>query len=355
MNRSPVQVRLSARDQIVVNVCWLSRSLCKEYCGLVFFEQRFCNFGVSMRAWIDFNGFLARYFPGRKMQKITLTAGFTCPTRDGSRGKGGCTYCNVKSFSPAFALRERSITEQIDEGIKFFRRKYPTMEYLAYFQSYTNTYDTVERCIARYEEALRHPEVKGLIIGTRPDCMPDTLLTYLSELSRESFVLVEYGVESTIDRTLLRVERGHSYETSVEAIERTHKAGILVGAHLILGLPTETRAEMLSHAERLSQLPITTLKIHQLQILKGTLMARDYELHPEDYHLFTEEEYIDLCIDFVARLRDDIVIERFVSQSPPEMIVAPRWGWKNYQFTHRIRAALQASERCSNSEVGTAR
>ncbi len=293
-----------------------------------------------MKEWIDFAAFLSRYFPGRKMQKITLTAGFTCPTRDGSRGKGGCTYCNVKSFSPAFGIRQKSITDQITEGIAFFKHKYPSMEYLAYFQSYTNTYDEVEKCIEKYEEALSHGEIKGLIIGTRPDCMPDELLDYLEQLSRRTFVLIEYGVESTIDRTLERVQRGHSYADAIDAIERTHARGILVGAHLILGLPGENRDDLLSHADKLNALPITTLKIHQLQILKGTLMAADYEANPQDYHLFTEQEYIDLCLDFLLRLRDDIVIERFVSQSPPEMLLAPRWGWKNYQFTQSIRKAL---------------
>lgn len=297
-----------------------------------------------MREWIDFASFLSRYFPGRKMQKVTLTAGFTCPTRDGSRGRGGCTYCNVKSFSPAFGIRQKSITDQIDEGIAFFRHKYPSMEYLAYFQSYTNTYDTIEKCIAKYEEALAHPEVKGLIIGTRPDCMPDELLDYLAELAQRTFVLVEYGVESTIDRTLERVQRGHTFAESIDAIERTHQRGILVGAHLILGLPGEDRAELLSHADKLSQLPIATLKIHQLQILRGTLMATDYEQNPQDYHLFTEEEYVELCLDFLGRLREDIVIERFASQSPPEMLLAPRWGWKNYQITQTIRNALAARQ-----------
>lgn len=297
-----------------------------------------------MREWIDFASFLSRYFPGRKMQKVTLTAGFTCPTRDGSRGRGGCTYCNVKSFSPAFGIRQKSITDQIDEGIAFFRHKYPSMEYLAYFQSYTNTYDTVEKCIAKYEEALAHPEVKGLIIGTRPDCMPDELLDYLAELAQRTFVLVEYGIESTIDRTLERVQRGHTFAESINAIERTHQRGILVGAHLILGLPGEDRAELLSHADKLSQLPIATLKIHQLQILRGTLMATDYEQNPQDYHLFTEEEYVELCLDFLGRLREDIVIERFASQSPPEMLLAPRWGWKNYQITQTIRNALAARQ-----------
>ncbi len=290
--------------------------------------------------YIDFSTFLSRYFPGQKVQKITLTAGFSCPTRDGSRGKGGCTYCNNKSFSPNYATKLRPITEQIDEGISFFRRKYPEMKYLAYFQSYTNTYGEVADCIAKYEEALSHPDVVGLIIGTRPDCMPEPLLHYLGELSRRTFLLIEYGVESTWDKTLERIQRGHTWQDSVATIWRTHQAGIMVGAHIILGLPGESRQEMLLHADRLSELPITTLKIHQLQIIRGTLMAGEYLQTPEDFHLFTEEEYIELCVDFVHRLRPDIVLERFVSQSPPELLLAPRWGWKNYEFTAKIRKAL---------------
>ena len=258
-------------------------------------------------------------------------------------GKGGCTYCNNKSFSPNYAAKLRSITEQIDKGISFFRKKYPEMKYLAYFQSYTNTYGEVADCIAKYEEALAHPDVVGLIIGTRPDCMPEPLLEYLSELAKRTFLLIEYGVESTWDKTLERIQRGHTWQESVDTIQRTHEAGILVGAHIILGLPGESREEMIAHAERLSRLPITTLKIHQLQIIRGTIMAGEYLHSPSDFHLFTEEEYIELCVDFVHHLRSDIVLERFVSQSPQELLLAPRWGWKNYEFTAKIRKALMPS------------
>ena len=297
----------------------------------------------SAAPYVDFATFLSRFFPGQKVQKITITAGFTCPTRDGSMGKGGCTYCNNKSFSPNYAAKLRPITEQIDKGISFFRKKYPEMKYLAYFQSYTNTYGEVADCIAKYEEALAHPDVVGLIIGTRPDCMPEPLLEYLSELAKRTFLLIEYGVESTWDKTLERIQRGHTWQESVETIQRTHEAGILVGAHIILGLPGESREEMIAHAERLSRLPITTLKIHQLQIIRGTIMAGEYLRSPSDFHLFTEEEYIELCVDFVHRLRSDIVLERFVSQAPQELLLAPRWGWKNYEFTAKIRKALTSS------------
>lgn len=297
----------------------------------------------SSLPYVDFAAFLQRYFPGEKVQKITLTAGFSCPTRDGSMGKGGCTYCNNKSFSPNYATKLKSITEQIDEGIAFFQKKYPQMKYLAYFQSYTNTYGEVDDCIAKYEEALRHKDVVGIIIGTRPDCMPQPLLDYLAELAKRTFVLVEYGVESTSEKSLERIQRGHTFQTSIDTIERTHAAGILVGAHLILGLPGESREEMLLHADRLSALPITTLKIHQLQIIRGTIMAGEYQRDPSDFHLFTEEEYISLIVDFVHRLRPDIVLERFVSQSPPALLLAPRWGWKNHEFTAKIRKALTSS------------
>lgn len=297
----------------------------------------------SATPYVDFATFLSRFFPGQKVQKITITAGFTCPTRDGSMGKGGCTYCNNKSFSPNYAAKLRPITEQIDKGISFFRKKYPEMKYLAYFQSYTNTYGEVADCIAKYEEALAHPDVVGLIIGTRPDCMPEPLLEYLSELAKRTFLLIEYGVESTWDKTLERIQRGHTWQESVDTIQRTHEAGILVGAHIILGLPGESREEMIAHAERLSRLPITTLKIHQLQIIRGTIMAGEYLRSPSDFHLFTEEEYIELCVDFVHHLRSDIVLERFVSQSPQELLLAPRWGWKNYEFTAKIRKALMPS------------
>lgn len=304
-----------------------------------------------MNEWIDFGSYLRGRFGGRRVQKITLSAGFTCPTRDGTHGRGGCTYCNVKSFSPAFAIRQKSVSEQLREGIAFFAHKYPDMEYIAYFQSYTNTYGEVEECIRKYEEALTYPGVVGLIIGTRPDCMPDELLSYLSDLAKRHFVIVEYGVESTLDRTLDRVQRGHSWATSVATIERTHRAGIIVGAHLILGLPGESREEQLAHADRLSALPITTLKIHQLQIIKGTIMAAEYLEDPSDYHLYTEEEYIELCLDFLERLRPDIVIERFVSQSPMELLLAPRWGWKNYQFAEKIRSGLRARQALANSST----
>ena len=283
----------------------------------------------------DFSDFLSAHFDG-KVQKISLHAGFTCPNRDGSIGVGGCTYCNNQTFSPEYCHTGKSITCQLDEGVAFFARKYPDMRYLAYFQAYTNTYGEFSELKRKYEEALAHPGVVGIIIGTRPDCMPDVLLSYLSDLSRRTFVLVEYGVESACDETLRRINRGHDFATSVDAIRRTAAAGVAVGAHMILGLPGESREMILTHADRLSQLPLDTIKLHQLQLIRGTRMAREYELAPGDFHLYDVDEYIDLAIDFAERLSPSIAIERFVSQSPAELLIAPNWGLKNHEFTARL-------------------
>lgn len=283
----------------------------------------------------DFSDFLSAHFDG-KVQKISLHAGFTCPNRDGSIGVGGCTYCNNQTFSPEYCHTGKSITCQLDEGVAFFARKYPDMRYLAYFQAYTNTYGEFSELKRKYEEALAHPGVVGIIIGTRPDCMPDVLLSYLSDLSRRTFVLVEYGVESARDETLRRINRGHDFATSVDAIRRTAAAGVAVGAHMILGLPGESREMILTHADRLSQLPLDTIKLHQLQLIRGTRMASEYELAPGDFHLYDVDEYIDLAIDFAERLSPSIAIERFVSQSPAELLIAPNWGLKNHEFTARL-------------------
>lgn len=290
---------------------------------------------MERKRYRDFADFLGVHFDG-KVQKISLHAGFTCPNRDGSIGVGGCTYCNNQTFSPDYCHTGKSITCQIDEGIAFFARKYPDMRYLAYFQAYTNTYGELEALKRKYEEALAHPGVVGIIIGTRPDCMPDDLLAYLAELSHRTFVLVEYGVESTCDETLRRINRGHDFAASADAICRTSAAGVLVGAHLILGLPGETRAQMLDHARRMSQLPLDTLKLHQLQLIRHTRMAREYEERLQDFHLYAVDEYIDLAIDFAERLSPRIAIERFVSQSSASLLIAPNWGLKNHEFTARL-------------------
>lgn len=321
--------------------------------------------------------FLQRHFPF-KVQKLSIHAGFTCPNRDGTRGRGGCTYCNNQSFNPEYCATEESVREQLERGKTFFRRaqdkrlakrgKLPTaadnnMKYLAYFQAYTNTYGELEHLKRLYEEALEVEDVVGLVIGTRPDCMPPELLDYLAELHRRSFVLIEYGVESTSDESLQRINRGHDYACAVEAIRATAAKGIPVGAHFILGLPGESWEFTVSQADDINQLPIDTLKLHQLQIIRGTAMAREFQeqqareaasiaaalenpsseasAYKSDYRLYSAEEYAALVVDFLERLRPDIVVERFTSSSPQSLLIAPDWGLKNYEFVALVEKEFQ--------------
>lgn len=304
--------------------------------------SRFVYFCIvkNTKPYKDFSDFLASIF-AEKIQKISVNAGFTCPNRDGTAGWGGCTYCNNQTFSPDYCLTEKSVGEQLEEGIRFFSRKYPSMRYLAYFQAYTNTYDRIDRLVEKYVEALRHPDVAGLIVGTRPDCVPDELLDYFAALSKSRFVMVEYGLESTLDRTLARINRGHTQACSEDALRRTAARGIYTGAHLILGLPGESRDEILHHAAVVSELPLTTLKLHQLQLIRHTRMAREFVACPADFHLYTPDEYVELVVDFLERLNPSVVVERFVSQSPKEWLIAPDWGLKNFEFTARVLKRLR--------------
>ena len=297
------------------------------------------------KGYYDFAEFLSKHF-SYKVQKISINAGFTCPNRDGSVGVGGCTYCNNQTFNPEYCKTEKTVVQQLEEGKRFFARKYPEMKYLAYFQAYTNTYAGLEELRCKYEDALSVDGVVGLVIGTRPDCMPEALLDYLSELNDRTFVLVEYGIESTYDRTLQRINRGHNYASVVDAVTRTAQRGIFTGGHVILGLPGETHDDIIKEAEMLSELPLTTLKLHQLQLIRGTRMAEEYFASPEDFHLYTADEYIDLVIDFVEHLRPDIVLERFVSQSPSSLLAVPGWGLKNYEFVDKVRKRMDELNAC---------
>jgi len=285
--------------------------------------------------YLNYNQVLKTEFSER-VQKISINAGFTCPNRDGSKGTGGCTYCNNQTFSPEYCKSSKTISEQVEEGISFFHHKYKAQLYLAYFQSYTNTYDSIDKLKAIYEEALSYPNVVGLVVGTRPDCVSEELLDYFAELAGRYYIMIEYGIESTSDDTLKFINRGHDYACAVKAIQQTAGRNIRTGAHIILGLPGENKEAILSHADKLSQLPITVLKIHQLQIVRGTKMAEQYSEHPEWFHIYSANEYIDLSIDFLERLNPDIAIERFVSQSPKELLIAPEWGLKNFEFTAKI-------------------
>jgi len=281
----------------------------------------------------SYSQWIRKQFPYR-VQKISIDAGFTCPNRDGRVGRNGCIFCDNHTFNPAYCDRKKTITQQLKEGKQFFGRKYPDMKYLAYFQAYSNTYDTLDVLKRKYEEALAVEDVVGLVIGTRPDCMPDDVLDYLETLNQQTFLIVEYGIESANNETLRRINRGHTFEEAREAIERTNERGILTGGHIILGLPGEDTTESIRQADLISSLKLDLLKIHQLQIIKGTRLAEIYEKEP--FHLYSVDEYIELIANYLQHLRKEIIVERFVSQSPPDMVVAPHWGLKNYEFTNLL-------------------
>jgi uncharacterized protein len=280
---------------------------------------------------------------GTRLQKLSIHAGFTCPNRDGKLGKGGCSFCSNEGFNPSYCSPEKTVTQQINEGIDFHRTRYHrAVKYLAYFQPYSNTYAPIEKLRAVYGEALSHPGISGISIGTRPDCMSPEILDYLEKLSQEHFISIEYGIESCYNRTLQKVNRGHSFEQSVDAIQQTAERGIQCGAHLIFGLPGESRQDMLAEAAMISSLPLDSIKLHQLQILKGTVMAEEYKKDPGLFQLFSLEEYIGFIIDFLELLRSGLLIERLTAEVPPRFLAVPGWGLiRNDQVMVKIETRME--------------
>ncbi len=297
---------------------------------------------MGLRRYNSISDYYKRTFQ-RYVQKISIDAGFTCPNRDGTKGVGGCTYCNNEAFTPAYCSPKKSITEQINAGIEFFSRKYKDADFLAYFQAYSNTYAPLSVLKDRYQEALKHDRVIGLIISTRPDCVDEKILDYLYELSKKYYIVIEYGIESTKNETLALINRGHTYEESVKSILMTAERGLKIGVHLILGLPGEDRATFIEHAKKISQLPINFIKLHQLQIIANTLMAKDYALDRDKYFLFEDaDSYLDVVVDFLEYLSPKIIVERIASESPQNLLIAPHWGQlKNYQLIHMLEKKLQ--------------
>lgn len=308
----------------------------------------------------SFVGYFKRKY-GERLQKIVLDAGFTCPNRDGKVGRGGCTYCDNAAFHPSYSTAGKSLHQQMDEGIEFHKVRYRTTEhYLAYFQSFSNTYAPLERLKALYEEALSHPQVVGIVIGTRPDCVDEEKLDYLADLAggrvlegwsrslsdgqerTAPVVIVEYGIESCYDRTLLRINRGHDFETARRAVTMTAERGLDVGVHFILGLPGETRQMMLDSCGLINALPIRSVKFHQLQIVKGTRMEAEYAECPQDFERFSLEEYIDFFVDMLERLRPDLFIERFVGEVPPRFVNETPWGLiRNVELLRLLEKRLE--------------
>ncbi len=264
---------------------------------------------------------------GARVQKITIDAGFTCPNRDGTCGRGGCTFCNNKAFNPSYNDPDNSITEQIRQGMEFHRTRYrKASQYLAYFQAYSNTYADLSTLKSRYEQALKIPGIIGIVIGTRPDCVDEKKLDYFRELSERSFVVVEYGIESLLNKTLQRVNRGHDVETTIWAIHETAKRGIRVGGHMIIGLPGETKEDFLDSAAQLSNWPLNNIKFHQLQMVRGTTMGEEFQERPEDFTDFTMEEYLNLMQEIIERLNPAFVVERIAGEVSPGMNLREGWG-----------------------------
>lgn len=292
-----------------------------------------------MKRYNDFPAYFKTLFHER-VQKLSIDGGFTCPNRDGRKSTGGCTYCNNESFNPDYCRAVNGITNQVSEGIHFFDRKYKGQKYLAYFQAYSNTYAPLEVLKQRYEEALAYPGVVGVVIGTRPDAVTDEILDYIEELARSYYVCIEYGVESVNDTVLHSINRGHDFAEAEVAIRKTAGRGILIGAHLIFGLPGETPESMLEGAVRLSRLPVNVLKLHQLQIIKDTRMAEQFAADPQNFQLYTIEEYLDFVVEVIEHVNPDIYLERFVNQSPAEYLIAPKWGVKNFEFVAKLEKRL---------------
>lgn len=292
----------------------------------------------------EYSELLAEVFGPGKVQKLSVDLALGCPNRDGTIGRGGCAYCNNAAFSPDAAKQGLSVTDQLERGRSFFARKYPSMRYLAYFQSYTSTYAARQLLLSAYDEALRDNTV-GMVIGTRPDCMPSSLLDDLAALSQQygKPVMIEFGIETFHNSTLKAVNRGHTSEQACDAVRRTAAAGFHVGAHLIMGLPGEDEAMMAQTLDCLSSLPVTSVKLHQLQILEGTLLAARYRAGELDFMQFTPQSYAELCARLLRHIRPDIAIDRFIAQAPPHMLIAPKWGLKNYQFTAILHRCLKES------------
>ena len=308
----------------------------------------------------SFVGYFKRKY-GERLQKIVLDAGFTCPNRDGKVGRGGCTYCDNAAFHPSYSTAGKGLHQQMDEGIEFQKVRYRTTEhYLAYFQSFSNTYAPLERLKSLYEEALSHPQVVGIVIGTRPDCVDEQKLDYLADLSQGKIldgwrremsdgqlrtapiVIVEYGIESCYDDTLLRINRGHDFDIARRAVEMTAERGLDVGVHFILGLPGETKQMMLDSCEMINALPIRSVKFHQLQIVKGTRMEQEYAQRPQDFERFSLDEYLDFFVDMLEHLRPDLFIERFVGEVPPRFVNETPWGLiRNVELLRLLEKRLE--------------
>lgn len=290
-----------------------------------------------------YSDYFRKHF-GARVQKISIDAGFTCPNRDGTCGTGGCSFCDNRAFTPSHNEPGSSIEEQIMRGMEFHRTRYrKATSYLAYFQSYSNTYGELELLRSLYNRALQVPGIAGIVVGTRPDCVDRSILDYLQQLSKTCYLVIEYGIESLHDRTLERVNRGHDVERSEWAVRETARRGIRAGGHLIIGLPGEIREDFLDTVERLSEWPLSTVKFHQLQVLHGTGMAREYKEKPGDFMEFTLETYLELMVEIIQRLNPEFVIERIAGEVTPGLGVREGWGVRYDRVLQLFEEMLERS------------
>ncbi|MAZ93419.1 MAG: TIGR01212 family radical SAM protein [Lentimicrobiaceae bacterium] len=294
------------------------------------------------RRYNAYSEYFKKKFGGR-VQKISVDAGFTCPNRDGKVARGGCTYCNNNAFNPSYCDPKKPISSQVLEGIQFHKVRYRRANsYLVYFQPYSNTYAPLEKLKVLYENALKQPDVIGMVLGTRPDCIDDEKLEYLKKLSQDYYIIIEYGVESIYNKTLERINRWHTYEQSKDAIEKTKEYGLNIGAHFIFGLPGDSNDLIMESVKEISKLPLTAIKFHQLQIVEGTKMAMDYKKNPTDYKLFGFEEYVNFIVDFSEKLNPEFIIERFAGEVPPRYQAGPGWGLiRNDQINRAIEKEFE--------------
>jgi uncharacterized protein len=314
----------------------LQVSLCDDRPELLSLTPNCYSLSIMEKTGVRYNSygrFLKEKF-GCRVYKVSVDGGFSCPNRDGTVGVNGCIYCNNESFRPRSADRLKSITSQIESGIQYLRKRYKAEKFIVYFQPFTNTYAPLETLIPLYESALDHPDVIGLSLGTRPDCVDEDKLLYLSKIAADSFITLEYGLQSIYDSTLNRISRGHTFQCWVDAMERTRNRGIWLCAHLILGFPWESRDEMLHSAEVLSGKGLHFLKLHHLHVTRGTELARMYQ--ENQFPLLGLDDYAELVVDFLERLDQGIYIERFFGSAPEEQLIGPLWGKSNAEIRHYI-------------------
>jgi len=283
-----------------------------------------------VETYFSYKNYLMKQF-GARAQKLTIDAGFTCPNRDGTQGFNGCTYCNNEAFNPSYCMPQKSVQQQIDEGIEFHKNRYRRAAfYLAYFQAYSNSYDSLEKLKQIYQPAIEHPQIKGIVIGTRPDCLEEEKLNYFAELSQKMFVSIEIGIESIHDETLRKINRGHDFQCVVDALQRIKAKELHAGAHFIFGLPDETPEMWLEDVKIIDNLPINSIKFHQLQIIKGTQMEKEFGATPQSFYPFTMDTYIPFIVDFVERLNPAFAIERLAGEVPPRYLSVNNWGTIRY-------------------------